>query len=99
MGDRGDATTGDCGADESDRGEWSGSIFCDARICIKVRPPMGGVSYRVAVAERSPVAGGVGRGGRGERVLSAARRSASSTVKWCKWRGRRHTDANPIRTK
>ena len=59
---------------------------------------MGGVSYRVAVAERSPVAGGWG-GGRGGRVLGAARRSASSTVKRFQWWGRRHTDANPIRTK
>ena len=60
-----------------------GSLCGGKSVVYKSAPPYGGVSYRVAVAERSPVAGGVGRGGRGERVLGAARRSASSTVKWC----------------
>ena len=44
---------------------------------------MGGVSYRVAVAELSPVA----PEGGGGRVLGAARRSTRSIVKRCQWWG------------
>ena len=67
---------------------------------IKVRPPMGGVSYSVAVAGRLPVAQQRGWGG---RVLGATRRRTCSAVEapgtvWPPACRRKSQPQSPLRT-